>query len=231
MDTSRRRKGLKMPKLPKLPQVPKLPKAPKIDVPNIKIDAPKIDMPNMKNPKIDMPNAPGSKPPKNIVEAPYKPPKTDAPNTKPKVDAPNTKPKKTAAQRAKDIAETIGENAGDALEVYNAAQQMFGSDSEAQEGLPENNNDGNEGAGQPVEEKPAQENQDPLTKPLEDKANSGGVQAAAQNVMASQGDNGNKPSRDSYLDALNLINRYEAYGCQQPSKKPNPVEKKRKYDF
>ena len=179
-----------------------------------------------------MPNAPGSKPPKNIVEAPYKPPKTDAPNTKPKVDAPNTKPKKTAAQRAKDIAETIGENAGDALEVYNAAQQMFGSDSEAQEGLPENNNDGNEGAGQEEEEQPQQQQQpqDPLTKPLEDKAN-GGVQQAAQNVMAGHGHNEHKPSRDSYLDAISLVNRYESFGCQQPSQKPNPILKKRKYDF
>ena len=225
-------KGLKAPKLPKPPK--NIPKPPKIDLPSTKppkIDLPttkppKIDMPTTKPPKIDMPN---TKPPKPIVEAPYKPPKADAPNTKPpKADAPDAKPKKSLKDKIKDAGKKGVKNADEALEIYNAGKEIFG---DSDDGEAQNNNDGNEGAGQPVEEKPAQENQDPLTKPLEDKANSGGVQAAAQNVMAGQGDNENKPSRDSYLNALSLVNRYEAYGCQQPSKKPNPVEKKRKYDF
>ena len=222
-------KGLKAPKIPKPPK--NIPKPPKIDLPSTKppkIDLPttkppKIDMSTTKPPKIDMPNTkPTTKPPKDIVETPYKPPKDVKP------DAPDGKPKKSMKDKIKDAGKKGVKHADEALEIYNAGKEIFGDNDD---GEAQNNNDGNEGAGQPVEENPAKENQDPLTKPLEDKANSGGVQAAAQNVMAGQGDSTNKPSRDSYLDALSLINRYEAYGCQQPSKKPNPVEKKRKYDF
>ena len=214
--------GIKVPKI-KVPKAPKAPKAPKIDMPSTSIKPPKIDMPStsIKPPKIDMPNAPkidAPKPPKNIVETPYKPPKADAPNTKPpKADAPNTKPKKTMAQRAKDAAKTVGENAGDALELYNAAQAALGSEEEQSQPTED----------QPQEEEPAQ---DPLTKPLEDKAN-GAVQQAAQNVMAGQGDNENKPSRDQYLDAISLVNRYEAFGCRQPAQKKNPILKNSVRDF
>lgn len=56
--------------------------------------------------------------------------------------------------------------------------------------------------------------------PMEKKATPE-VQEAAKNVLAETSEVA-RPSRDEYMSALNLVNRYEQYGCRV-DKKPNPI--------
>ena len=88
-----------------------------------------------------------------------------------------------------------------------------------------------EGANQPKSQESVKPDQDPVSKPLEDKVKNNGLQEAAQNVVASEtGDSG--VGRDEYLQALNLVNKYEQYGCSQKDKpKVNPINNKPKFQW
>ena len=76
---------------------------------------------------------------------------------------------------------------------------------------------------EPAPKEPEKDEIEKVSKPMMDKAKDG-VQQAAQNVLNEQNGATAGPSRSEYLQALDLVNKYESEGCKRNSnKKPNPV--------
>ena len=184
------------------------------------------------------PNAPPNKPLPPTPTKPKPPPAKSAPSKKPadakKPDAKDTKGKKDKKGFDLDAVDTGLQ----AVETGIYAMDVLGGQDEDfyEEGTSTNQNtdggSGNpEGANQPKSQEPLKPDQDPVSKPLEDKVKNNGLQEAAQNVVASEtGDSG--VSRDEYLKAINLVNKYEQYGCSKKDKpKVNPINNKPQFQW
>jgi len=178
------------------------------------------------------PNVPPNKP---LPATPSSKPSTSSnrPSSSSKPDAETgAKPKdpkdgKNKPKREGPDADTVI----DAAEVAIYAADVLGEDEQFnQEGGATNNNN-NEAPRQedsrPREE--AKEDEDPVSKPLEEKVKNNGLQQAAQTQQAAESGDSGVGEKD-YLDALALVNRYEQFGCSQKSK-PNPINQppKKKY--
>lgn len=173
----------------------------------------------------------------NIKERPYVNP--NVPPNKPLPPTPSSKPSNRPSSSSKPDAETGAKpkdgknkpkrNGPDADTIIDATEvAIYGADVLAedeqftQEGGATNNNN-NEAPRQEETRprEPPKEDEDPVTKPLEEKVKNNGLQQPAQNQIASEtGDSG--VGEREYLEALSLVNRYEQYGCSKKNK-PNPV--------
>ena len=176
----------------------------------------------------------------DIKERPYVNP--NLPPNKPLPPTPSSKPSNRPSSSSKPDAETgtkpkdakDGKNKPkrngpdadtvlDAAEVAIYAADVLAEDEQFnQEGGATNNN--NNEAPRQEETRPREqpkEDEDPVSKPLEEKVKENGLQQAAKNQQAAEsGDSG--VTESDYLQALSLVNRYEQFGCSKKNK-PNPV--------
>ena len=173
-------------------------------------------------------------------ERPYVNP--DLPPNKPVPPTPSQKPKPNDGKKPGDTKKPDGKNnknnkdrpdldvdtALQAVETGLYASEVLAQDDEFNEeaGSGNNNNNGNPTQQESTANQRPKENEDPVTKPLEEKVEQNGLQNAAQNQIAAEtGDSG--IDNDQYLQALQLVNRYEQYGCSQKPK-DNPITQKPK---